>query len=161
LKTRVAGKRHLGYQLMRPDCIALLTLFSLIASGSSPSARTDLYIEIEASVAQASGAQTVDVIVGNRGTAVSGDNFDAFLEVEWNGKTVCRSTTNFVTPIAPGESIRALRFELRPGTSAEVQQYTVRASTRFWDRGRAGTQKQVIVALPPGRATCVPLKPVQ
>ncbi|MDQ6801032.1 MAG: hypothetical protein M3041_09370 [Acidobacteriota bacterium] len=111
-------------------------------------------------MAQASGAQTVDVIVGNRGTAVSADNFDAILDVEWNGKTLCRATTNFVTPIAPGESMRALRFELRPSSSAE-QQYTVRASTRFWDRGRAGTQKQVIVALPSGRATCVPLKPVQ
>jgi hypothetical protein len=136
-------------------------VFSLIAPGSPRTPRNELYIEIEASVAQASGAQTVDVIVGNRGTAVSGDNFDAFLAVESNGKILCRSTTNFITPIAPGESIRALRFELRPGPSPAVQQYTVRASTRFWDRGRDGPQKQTIVALPPGRATCVSLKPVQ
>lgn len=147
--------------MVRPDHIALLTLYSLIASGAPSAARMDLYVEIEASVTQASGVRTVDVIVGNRGTAVSSDNFDAILEVESNTKTLCRSTTNFITPIAPGESIRALRFELRPGTSAEVQQYTVRASTRFWDRGRPGAQKQMIVALPKGRATCVPLKPVQ
>lgn len=121
----------------------------------------DLYIGIEACVTQAAGARTVDVIVGNRGTAASGDNFDAILEVESNGESLCRSSTNFITPIAPGESIRALRFELHPGASAEVRQYTVRASTRFWDRGRAGAQKQLIVALPQGRATCVPLKPVQ
>jgi hypothetical protein len=146
---------------MRADCIALLTTFSLIASGGPRTPQTELYLEIEASVAQTSGAQTVDVIVGNRGTAVSGDNFDAFLSVEWNGKMLCRSMTNFITPIAPGESIRALRFELRPVASQVVQPYTVRASTRFWDRGRDGPQKQTIVALPPGRATCVPLKPVQ
>jgi hypothetical protein len=119
--------------------------------------QTDLYIEI----VQASGTQSVDVIVGNRGTAVSLDNFDALLEAERKGKVICRATTNFITPIGAGESIRALRFEVAATQSAAMQPYTIRASIRFWDRGRNGRQEEMIVALPMGRATCVPLKPAQ
>jgi hypothetical protein len=130
---------------------------SLVLGGSpSPrAAQTDLYIEI------AQATQSVDVIVGNRGTAVSLDNFDALLEAEWKGKVLCRATTNFITPIGPGESIRALRFEVAATQPAAMQPYTIRASIRFWDRGRKGRQEQMIVALPLGRATCLLLKPAQ
>ncbi len=122
---------------------------------------TDLYVDIDGVVEQRSGSHTIDIIVGNRGDTANRENFDALLEVLAKGQLVCRAATNFVTPIGPGQSIRALEFELRPSDPRSIERFTVRASIRYWDRTRVGTQKEVKVALPAGRGKCIALKPVQ
>jgi hypothetical protein len=121
----------------------------------------DLYVEIDQALAQPDDGRTIDVIVGNRGDAVNRENFDALLEVLVKGQPVCRAATNFVTPIAAGQSIRALRFELRFSNARPVEPYIVRGSIRYWDHTRSGTQKETKFALPPGRGRCTALKPVQ
>jgi hypothetical protein len=127
---------------------------------STPGA--DLYVEIEPPVTQADDARRVDVIVGNRGGAAHRENFDAYLEVTANGKQLCRAATNFVTPIGPGQSIHAFRFEVHPvGARSTNQAYTVRASIRYWDHSRGTTRKEATIALPQGRGKCVVLKPMQ
>jgi hypothetical protein len=129
----------------------------LLASTSG----ADLYVEIDHPVTQADDGRTVDVIVGNRGTSVHRDNFDALLEVAANGKQLCSAATNFVTPIGPGQSIHALRFELRPaGAHSGSEPYSVRASIRYWDSRRT-TQKEKTFAFPDGGCRCVALKPMQ
>jgi hypothetical protein len=118
-------------------------------------------LNIDHALVQSDGTRTIDVIVGNRGDAVNRDNFDALLEVFAKQQPVCHAGTNFVTPIGPGQSIRALRFELHPASMRAIEPYTVRASIRYWDRNRGGTQNESSFALPIGRAKCAALKPPQ
>jgi len=126
---------------------------------STPGA--DLYVEIDHPVTQVDDGRAVDVIVGNRGSSIHRENFDALLEVMANGKQLCRAATNFVTPIGPGQSIHALRFELRPdGAHSGSEPYHVRASIRYWD-SRGTTQQEANFAFPRGGCRCVALKPMQ
>jgi hypothetical protein len=124
-------------------------------------AAADLYVDIDSGVEQHSASRTVDIIVGNRGDSTNRENFDATLDVQAHGQTICHATTNFVTPIGPGQSIRALRFELQPANREPLDAYIVRASIHYWDRARAGPQKETTIALPAGHARCIALKPVQ
>lgn len=140
---------------------ALIVSFLLVSTSPAQLRQAELYVDIERVVAGANGSQIVDVIIGNRGQLVSRDNFDAVIETQRNGKTLCRAMTNFVTPIAPGESIRALRLQVAGDASSAVASYAVRAWIRPWDHARNGIQKEVVIALLPGRATCVALKPLQ
>jgi hypothetical protein len=121
----------------------------------------ELYVNIDNGVEEHSGNRTADIIVGNRGDATNHENFDASLDVLANGQSICHATTNFVTPIGPGQSIRALRFELQPANRGPLHAYIVRASIHYWDRTRVGPQRETTIALPAGRAKCVALKPVQ
>jgi hypothetical protein len=149
---------------MKPDSTAAYLFMWLLVTHpvSSRPPAPDLYVEIDLAVPPDDDGPTVDVIVGNRGDAVNRDNFDAYLEVLVKGRPVCHATTNFITPIGPGQSIQALRFELHPeNVHSTSEPYTVRAAILFWDRVRGGTQKITTVALPPGRARCIALKPVQ
>ncbi len=148
---------------MKRDSTATLLAMCLLLTHpvGSRTPAPDLYVEIDQALAQPDDGQTIDVIVGNRGDAVNRENFDALIEVHVKGQTVCHAATNFVTPIGPGQSIRALRFELRPSNARPVEPYIVRASIRYWDRARHPTQKETNFALPPGRGRCIALKPVQ
>jgi hypothetical protein len=128
---------------------------------SSRTPAPDLYIEIDQAVAQPDDGRTIDVVVGNRGDAINRENFDALLEVLVKGQPICRATTNFVTPIGPGQSIRAFRFELHPANRQPLEAYVVRASIHYWDRTHGGTQKETDFALPAGPGKCIALKPVQ
>ena len=121
----------------------------------------DLYLQIDHALAHLDEGRAVDVIVGNRGDATNRENFDALLEVRVKGQPVCRAMTNFVTPIEPGQSIHALRFELGPAGGRPVESFFVRASIRYWGRARRGPDKETTFALPAGRGKCVVLKPVQ
>jgi hypothetical protein len=137
-------------------CLAILQPSAFSASSA------DLFVEIDRTVAQPNDGVRIDVIVGNRGGTPHRDNFDAFLDVTMKGQPVCRAATNFVTPIGPGQSIHALRFDLRPADArTDAVPYLVRASLRYWDRNRGTTQKEATIALPPGRGSCVALKPAQ
>lgn len=148
--------------MKRDSTATLLAMCMLVTHPASPrTPAADLYVEIDRALPAADGGRTVDVIVGNRGDAVNRENFDALLEVVVKGQPVCRAATNFVTPIGPGQSIRALRFELHSATARPIELYTVRASIRYWDRTRSGPQKVTVFALLPGRGRCVALKPVQ
>ena len=120
-----------------------------------------LYLDIDRPLEQPSGSRIVDVIVGNRGDATNHENFDALLEVRTKSGAVCQAATNFVTPIAPGQSVRALRFELTPSNSRAVERFTLRASIQYWDKAHAGLEKQALLTLPPGQGKCVALKPPQ
>ncbi len=124
-------------------------------------AMSGLYIDVDRPLEQPSGSRTVDVIVGNRGEATNHENFDARLEVRTKSGAVCQAMTNFVTPMAPGQSIRALRFELWPSDARVVERFTLCTSIHYWDRTRAGPQKEALLALPPGRGRCIALKPPQ
>lgn len=124
-------------------------------------ASADLYIDITPATPQPTGTRAVDVVIGNRSKTYSRDNFDAFLEAEVFGKMVCRAQTNFMTPIAAGESVRTFRFALASAQKDALQPYTIRASIIFWDHARGGTQQEATMALPAGRATCIALKPAQ
>ena len=143
---------------MKRHCTAALLAMNLISS-QTPAAK--VYVDIDNVVEQRSGSRTVDIIVANRGAATNHENFDALLEVRARGELVCRATTNFVTPIGPGQSIRALRFELQPAKPRPPDAYIVRASIHYWDHTRIGTQKETKFALPAGRGKCIALKPVQ
>jgi hypothetical protein len=127
----------------------------------SSNSAADLFVEIDRAAAQPNDGVRIDVIVGNRGGTPHRDNFDAFLEVTMKGQTVCRAVTNFVTPIGPNQSIHALRFELHPAGTRNIENYKVRASIRYWDRTRSGPQKETAFGLPPGRGRCIALKPLQ
>ena len=131
-----------------------VSLFLLSAAPSRPP-HAEVYVDI------AAGSQIVDVIVGNRGELVSHDNFDVVMQTDRKGKMVCRAMTNFVTPIGPGESIRALRLQMVSGQSGATEPYTIRASIQPWDPTRGGVEKRAVVELPPGSALCIALKPVQ
>lgn len=120
-----------------------------------------LYIEIARPVRRLDNGRNVDVVIGNGGTSVHRENFDATLEVAVNGKPLCSATTNFVTPIGAGQTIHALRLDVGPAASPPDASYTLRASLRFWDTSIGATQTQTTVALPPGRAKCIALKPRQ
>ena len=148
---------------MKRDSTATLLAMCLLVTHAlgSRTPAPDLYVEIDQALAQSDDGRTIDVVIGNRGDAVNRENFDALLEVLVKGEPVCRAATNFVTPLGPGQSIRALRFQLRPTSIRAVEAYTVRASIRYWDRNRSGTQKESNFALPEGSAKCVALKPPQ
>src|SRR5437868_3894108 len=138
---------------MKRHSTAPLLLMCLVSAGP--------YIDIDRPVQQPSGSRSVDVIVGNRGDPSDHESFDAVLEVRTKSGAVCSATTNFVTPIAPGQSIRALRFDLRPFDSQTAERFTLRASIHYWDKARASLEKKVLLMLPPGRGSCIALKPPQ
>ena len=135
--------------------LTLAVSFFLLSAAPSRPPHADVYVEIEA------GSQIVDVVVGNRGELVSHDNFDVVMQTDRKGKMVCRAMTNFVTPIGPGESIRALRLQMVNAPSGAVEPYAIRVSIQPWDRTRGGVEKRAVVDLPSGLATCIALKPVQ
>src|SRR5436309_41355 len=114
---------------MQRDFTATLFTMCMLVTGpfSSRTPAANLYVEIDHALAQPDEARTIDVIVGNRGDAVNHENFDALLKVLMKGQPVCRAATNFVTPIGPGQSIRALRFELHPADTRPIEAYIVRA----------------------------------
>lgn len=140
---------------MRLDSIAALVTAAVFAAAvTAPQA--ELYIDL-----QPNGKNVVDVVIGNRGTAVSRENFDAWLDVANKDKSQCRCTTNFITPIAPGESIRALRLEITSDAASTRQLWAVRASARFWDHNRRELRKDALILLRTGTARCIALKPMQ
>ena len=135
----------------------------MLATGSAnprPPA-PDLYLQIDHALSQVDDGRAIDVVVGNRGDAANRENFDAVLEVSTKGDPLCRAMTIFVTPIEPGQSVHALRFELSPASGRPVESYLVRGSIRYWDRMHRGSLKEISFALPGGRGKCIALKPVQ
>lgn len=110
-------------------------------------AMPSLYIEIDRPLGQPSRRRTVDVIVGNGGGATNHENFDALLEVRIRDATVCQAATNFVTPMAPGQSVRALRFELRPSDQLALEPFTLRASIQFWDKTHGSVEREMLLTL--------------
>lgn len=148
--------------MMRTSFTALL-LVAVHAAASPPRCRaaSGLSIAIGPATTQHSGTRTVDAIVSNRGEKPNADNFDADLEVRLSGRLVCRASTNFVTPVDGGQSVPALRFEVRPSDSSAVEMYMVRAAIRYWSSAQKRVQIKTNVVLPPGAGSCIALKPVQ
>jgi hypothetical protein len=138
-----------------------MSFLLLVAAAPSHVRHAELYIEIEPAVSDVHGNQIVDVVIGNRGALASRDNFDAAIAIEGNGKPICRAVTNFVTPIAPGESIHALRFQMPGNASSAAAKFAVLGSIRPWDHNQTVIQKEAVITLLPGTATCFALKPIQ